>query len=689
MLFLFKKTLWLGCLFSLAFSINVTADSRAELSLERDWLFTKSMVQDKSHFPKQITQWQNVNVPHTFNVQDGADGGSYYRGVGLYQTHFNYQAEANKRTFIEFAGAALRTDVWLNGQAVGRHDGGYTRFRFDITELLNEGENTLQVMVDNSSVDSIAPLGGDFTVYGGLYRSVKLITTDAIHFELLDYAADGVYPSMSQVSATGANMNVVVKVRNDLKENVQVTVQLRLKDAQQQVVHTMQKVIALAPQQSTQSVFETEISSPHLWQGVSDPYLYTLESSLISKQGKSSIVHDVLSQHIGFRDIEIDANKGVLLNGKPYSVHGVNLHLSQRPLKGTAVSEQDEQQDFAILDELGVTGLRLSHYPHPQAVYQHADQKGYLVWSEVPVVSALNATLDYVKNIKQQLREMIWQNMHHPSVFVWGIGNEIYNQNEDAAMVLSALQQLAKQEDPQRPTVYANCCGAVSTTHATHGDLNASNVYLGWYAEQNGDLSSWVDAAHKAIPERPLAISEYGAGGSIYQHESQPKPPATGGNWHPEEYQSLVHEKAWRSLKDKPFLWATFAWVAFDFASDGRAEGDHLGINDKGLVTFDRAVRKDSYYWYQANWSQQPMLHITSKRFSKRSEKFTEVKVYTNQPQLTLTLNGKVVSSQPALEHIVLWENIELNEGDNAIVVSGETANGEVLQDRAFWYLSP
>lgn len=644
------------------------ASVRSEIPLDKNWFFIKHDGVSPKDEPLASLRWKPVTVPHTFNVDDAADGGGYYRGPSWYKTTFTIKSKQDERTFIEFGGAAIQADVYINKKFVGRHEGGFSRFRFDISEFITAGKNDLSVRVDNSKFEHIAPLWGDFSIYGGLYQGVKLIKTSPLHVDLLDYASDGVYVHTKNVSAISASAEVEVLLRNSLSEVSPVDLVVELHNQDGVVVERGLKSIDMAADSKLKTSVSFLVQQPRLWNGIHDPYLYTVKVKLL-KQKK---LLDEVKLQIGFRNISFDAKKGLVLNGKPYRVYGVNTHLTQRPEKGTAVSAKDLKEDFEILDELGLTGIRLAHYQHPQYIFEHANKKGYLIWAELPLVSEVNASDEFIENAKQQLRELIRQNYNHPSVFVWGIGNEIYKADVDANRVVSIIHAEATKEDASRPTVYANCCGSVTAPIASHSPLNASNIYNGWYKDQTGSMLEWGRAAHAAIPDRPLAISEYGAGGSIYHHEIPPQPPETTGMWHPEEYQTLVHKKAWRDIKQMDFLWASFIWLAFDFASDGRSEGDQYGINDKGLVTFDRKTKKDSFYWYKANWSKEPVIHIESKRYRERTSPVTDISVITNLRSAKLFLNGALISEQPALDYEIVWPGLKLKPGKNLVKVVGD-----------------
>jgi beta-galactosidase/beta-glucuronidase len=656
---------------SVLFFVSLTAQSRTYHSFNDEWLFKKLDNPDN--------QFQKIRLPHTFNTTDADDGGSYYRGTALYKKTFSNPCAANEIPYIEFSSATTRAKVELNNQLLGIHEGGYTRFRFPLHKKYLRNKNEIKVTLDNKETDYIAPLGGDFSIFGGITRDVQLICAGLLHFDLDDYGSDGVYIKSNLDAEQNANVIIRTKLNNRFSRNLSAQLKMEIMDHQGKTISTQTFPLSLKKYSRDEQQYSVMINKPHLWNGVKDPALYTARLSIINKKS----ILDSINIHFGIRTIRIDANEGLFLNGAPYKAYGVNLHLSQRPGKGTAVTRDEELEDFKMLDELKMTAIRLSHYPHPQAIYQHANQTGYLVWSEIPLVATLSHNPEFLNNAIQQLKEMIRQNYNHPSVFVWGLGNEIYNADENANAILKRLQQVAKEEDPDRFSVYANCCGPVTQPIATHTDLSASNIYHGWYPQQSGTMNEWLDQAHAELNGRALAVSEYGAGGSALHQEDPPTRPITDSNWHPEQYQSIVHEQSWQAIESKPYLWASFIWVAFDFASDSRKEGDQLGINDKGLITYDRKTKKDAYFWYQANWSTKPVAYITSRRFNYRKSPDATVKVYSNQNELQLHLNGKLISSQKVQDKIATWK-IHLTKGKNLIQV--KTSDG-IAGDSIEWNL--
>jgi len=636
----------------------VQAAPRTVTALDGGWEFAKGAP----------AGWTAVTLPHTFNADDGTSRNPY-RGAGWYRRTLAVARTGAGRTWLEFDGAALSTDVWLNGTHVGRHEGGFARFRFDVTEQLRAGANALLVRVDNTRQPDVAPLGGDYTLYGGLYRRVRLVATGDVHVDMLDAGGPGVYFSTPRPERPHWR----VRVANDRARTDDVVVTARLRDAAGKVVATAQRSVALPARAVVPVELDAVLADPHLWQGVEDPYLYASEVTV----ARAGAVLDRMDNEVGIRTVQLDPDRGLLLNGRPYRVHGVNVHLTYVPGKGVAVDDADIDADYRILSDLGVTGLRFAHYQHNEHSYALADRKGFLVWTELPLTSEVNGTDAYAANAAQQARELVRQNFNHPSVFVWGLGNEIYKVDDVSGRVLDAMQRLVHAEDASRPTAYANCCAPIDGPQAMHTDAVGSNVYFGWYDKEFADLAPFLASNHTKRPGTPQALSEYGAGGSALQQEDPVRRPVAPSGWHPEQYQALYHEAAWRQIEAAPWLWASYVWTGFDFASSGRNEGDGPGVNDKGLVSMDRKVRKDAYYWYQANWSKQPMVYITSRRAVKRTVADVEVKVYSNQSPVRLRVNGADLGERAVDGHIARWP-VRLAPGANRIEVQAGAVTDSV-----------
>jgi hypothetical protein len=651
--------------------------SREQVVLSAGWLFAKGDPPGAADPGFDDAAWTRTTLPHTFNAGESGEG-DYYRGSGWYRRAFEIAAiKPGRRLYAQFDGAALVADVHLNGAPVCRHEGGHAAFRCDLTGHLQPGRNVLAVRVDNSATRVVSPLGGDFTVFGGLYRPVSLIEADALHFDLLDHGGPGVYARATAIDPAAAQVSVEAKVANEGLGLRRAPVTVRLLDAEGREVARGTATVEVPPRSVRSAALSLRLPSPRLWDGVRDPYLYRV----VARIGEAG---DEVAVPLGIRSFAFDPERGFLLNGRPYPLRGVNLMHPARPGKGTAVTDAEVVEDFAILREMGSTGVRLVHFQHPQASYDEADRLGLTAWTEIGINSEIEDTPEFRANAATQMRELIAQAYNHPSVVLWGIGNEVYADEPKVERVLRELHETARQADPSRPTVYAHCCQTDDHPKAMVTDVIGFNRYFGWYPDQSGNtIGEWAQRFHAAHPERPFAVSEYGAGASVLHQEDPPRPVVPASGWHPEQFQAQYHETNWLELKDKPYLWGTFVWVGFDLASAGRHEGDRRGINDKGLVTYDRQVRKDAWYWYQAWWSDKPMLHITSRRFTQRADPAATVKIYTNAEAATLIVNGTEIGTREAENRIVTWP-VTLREGANEIEVRAQTG-GEVLTDRVQW----
>ena len=643
------------------------AATRTSVTLDGGWRFQRADVPGAEAADFDDSAWSAVALPHTFNAIDGEAGGAYYRGPAWYRRTLDL-APGTSRRFLEFDGAALAADVWLNGRHAGRHEGGYARFRLDVTDLARPGRNTLAVRIDNRTLPTVAPLGGDFTVFGGLYRGVRLIETSPVHIDLLDHGGPGVSVAMNEVSPASARLQVSARLRNDLRVPRHVELRVTLRDAEGRTVLRATQPLDLAAQADEVANTSLKLARPHLWQGVDDPYLYRLAVEVL----QADEVVDTLTLSTGIRTVALDPARGLLLNGKPYAMHGVNYFHPGRPGHGLAVGEAEIQEDFRILKDMGVTALRLVHFQHPPRVYELADELGFVLWTEIPLNAAMDEGQAFRANLAQQLSELIRQNREHPSVAIWGLGNEVYRSDEPVRALLAELHAQAKHEDPQRLTAYAHCCAADDHPMALQADLTGYNRYWGWYDGELSDIGPWADKLHARLPSRAIAISEYGAGASALQQQDPPQRPKPGSRWHPEQYQALFHEAYWAQISTRPWMAGSFVWLAFDHASAGRTEGDRPGVNDKGLVSYDRKTLKDAYHFYRAHWSRTPMVHIASPRFTPRPAGPVPVKVYTNAARVTLEVNGVAFAGKTPVDRMAVWPDVPLAVGRNVLSVRTE-----------------
>ena len=658
------------------------ANERVDVILDSGWRFIRQDVAGAQNSNFDDSAWSVINLPHTWNNLDGQDGvKNYYRGAGWYRRHYTVDKNfTGHQFFLKFDGASSVADVYVNGSFVGEHQGGFSAFVYDVTPYLNVGaDNLIAVKVNNAVNTNIPPLSADFTFFGGLYRDVHLLATDPVQISPLDYGSPGIYLKTTSVSSNSANLQVTAVLSNSTAMAQIVTVRSVVTDAATNIVAVLTNVVTLPPAIASNIVASTTITRPHLWNGLSDPYLY----QTFTEVWKGSKVVDVVAQPLGFRYFSVDANKGFFLNGRHYDLHGVSMH-QDWPDRGWAIADVQRNTNFMLLKEIGVTAVRLSHYEHNDYTYQLADQNGIILWSEIPLVNRITESPAFYANAKQQLIELIRQRYNHPSVVCWGVFNEItMKPGPKPANLVRQLAQLVAQEDPTRPsTSAANASDDEPSNWCT--ELNSFNKYFGWYNGKLGELGAWADGIHAKYPNRRLGISEYGAGASIYQHSEDPvREPANAGHYHPEEYQNLFHETYWQEMQARPLLWCKFVWNMFDFAVAGRNEGDTPGRNDKGLVTYDRQVRKDAFYYYKANWTTNPMVYITGHTFTNRLTNTITAKVYANCDSVELFLNGISQGSCTSTNCIFIWP-VKLLGGTNVVQAIGAKVNVKV-SDSLVW----
>ncbi|MCX5214728.1 glycoside hydrolase family 2 protein [Kitasatospora sp. NBC_00240] len=659
--------------------------TRTRLSLNSGWRFHKGDVTGAQAPAFDDSAWNALSVPHTWNAQDGADGGgNYYRGVGWYRRRVTVpDGLAGRMLFLQFAGANQVADVWIDGTHLGQHQGGYSRFRFGATANLRPGtESVLAVKVTNADNPDIAPLSADYTFQGGLYRNVSLHAVDKLAVRMLDYAGPGVYLRQRSVTAASATVDVRAAVFNNNTSSRSLVVRAVITDASGTIVADRSSVPQTIGANAGADVTQTlTVANPRRWDGPADPYQYSATVEI--RDAAAGRVTDVVTEPLGLRSFGFDSTGAFSLNGKRLGLHGVNLH-QDRAGVGWAESDTDHAQDFALIREVGANAVRMAHYQHDQKDYDLADAAGLVVWAEVPLVNGVTNSAAFTASTQSQLRELIRQNYNHPSIVFWGIGNEQRSDDTATNNLLASLAALVRSEDPDRISAYANNLGNDAKV-AGHADTTAYNKYFGWYGGSYNDLGGWADNLHNAEPKRTFALSEYGAGANTTQHALNPS--GYSGGFHPEEYQALLHEASWKQLAARPFVWGSFVWNMFDFASDGRNEGGQPGINDKGLVTRDRSTRKDAFFWYRANWSPEPTLYITGRRWTARTEASTEVKVYSNATEVTAVLNGTSLGSRSSTDRIFKWTGVKLRQGTNTLTVTASIA-GATHTDTVIWTLA-
>ena len=595
-----------------------------------------------------------VDLPHTWNARDGQDGGNdYWRGTCIYRTRFAAPQfnTASQQVWIQFDGVNASAHVVLNGSPVCNHDGGYSTFRANITELLRD-ENELTVEVDNSKNDRVYPQKADFTFYGGIYRDVSLMVVSKNHFTLDYFGGPGI-----RITPTvqGADASVQVTTWHDGEGEVSI----ELLDAAGNTVAT-----------GKGSDITLTIFNVHLWKGVKDPYLYSCKARLVV----NGTVEDETTTRFGVRSFKVDPKKGFFLNGKSYPLHGVSRHQDRKGL-GNAITHEMHDEDMALIKEIGANTIRLAHYQHDQYFYDLCDEVGMVVWAEIPYIS--EHMPNGRENTISQMKELIIQNYNHPCIVCWGVSNEITISTKDKKDMLDnhrQLNDLCHEMDKTRLTTlacYAMCGPFNRSAHIT--DMVSWNLYLGWYVPGFILNDLWMGFFHLCFPNRPFGYSEYGAEGMPNLHSAHPH----RGD-HTEEYQAKYHEYMLRCFKRHPWMWATHVWNMFDFAADARDQGGEPGMNHKGLVTFDRKTKKDSFYLYKAWWSDEAFVHICSKRFVERTGSTATVKVYSNQSTVALYVNGNKVGEQTG-EHVFTFK-VPLNGELHIQAVAGDRTDESVIR---------
>lgn len=612
---------------------------RQVILFNNDWLF-----QMPGEEPVKL------NLPHTWNGVDGQDGGDNYKRCKCTYTKTFKKPDfkVGERVKLEFKGVNSEGEVLLNGKLLTVHAGGYSTFIVDITDHLLD-DNTLVVNVDNSKTEEVYPQTADFTFYGGIYRDVNLLILPKNHFEFLKDSSPALKVT-TKVEGNDGIINVAAKVSGNLAPIILVL----NKDNEVVAKGTINEDI--------------KISNVHLWNGVKDPYLYTVKGILKDKD-----IEDEVSTRIGFRTFKVDPKKGFFLNGKPYPLRGVCRH-QDRPKIGNALTKKEHEEDIKLIKEVGANTIRLAHYQHDQYFYDLCDEYGFVVWAEIPYISRYMKAAD--KNAFNQMSELIHQNFNHPSIVCRGISNEItmFKVTNATRKHHKELNEFCHKEDPSRFTTIA--CFSVMTifnriAHIT--DVASYNLYWGWYVPITRVTGLICDMWHLFYPQGPIGLSEYGAEAMPNLHSAHPR---RGDNT--EEYQAVYHEKMIDVINKRPYLWATHVWNMFDFAADARNQGGEPGMNHKGLVTFDRKTKKDSFYAYKAYWSDEPFIHLCSKRFINRVGSKTLVKVYTNQNEVSLYQNGKLICTKKGNK--IFKFKIKMAETNEIVVTSGNLKDSGIIK---------
>ena len=624
---------------------------RKVLNVNENWQFFKATT-----ILGERQNGEQINLPHTWNATDGQDGGNdYYRGTCLYvKKILKSELEEGKLCYLEIRGANSSATVYLNGEKLASHDGGYSTWRVNLTDHIKD-ENELAIEVDNSANDRVYPQMADFTFYGGLYRDVNLIFVEETHFDLDYFGGCGV---MVTPIVEGKNASVEIKafVKN-----------LASGDKLSYVILDGEEVVTSTVSDS--DFGKLTIENVHLWNGRIDPHLYTAKVSIL----RDNEVIDELLIRFGCRTFEIHPENGFILNGKEYPLRGVSRHQDRLGV-GNALTKAHHEEDMDLICEVGATTIRLAHYQHDQYFYDLCDERGLVIWAEIPYISKHLPTGR--ENTISQMKELITQNYNHPSIVVWGLSNEITMNGADADLIENhnILNDICHEMDKTRLTTMAcvSMC-KMEEPYVQIPDVVSYNHYFGWYGGDTSMNGPWFDKFHSLFPNKPIGVSEYGCE-ALNWHTSNP----VQGDY-TEEYQAYYHEELIKQLFTRKYLWATHVWNMFDFGADARAEGGENGQNHKGLVTMDRKYKKDSFYAYKAWLSKEPFVHLCGKRYIDRVEDVTKVTVYSNLPEVELFVNGVSIGKKQSEEHFFYFD--VKNEGESKIVaVSGDFKDEGVIR---------
>ncbi|WP_443943661.1 glycoside hydrolase family 2 TIM barrel-domain containing protein [Pedobacter sp. AW1-32] len=677
---------WINLLMLLCMvEVSNAQETRLIKSFNGDWTFSKT-----TDTAGKSKDWEKVTLPHSWNATDMQLGKDFYEGEGLYQKDVVFGDEyKGKRLFLRFEGVGQVAQVYVNDKLVGTHKGSYSAFCFEITYaiLLNKA-NRILVKVNNKARKDIIPVNHFlFGIYGGIYRPVELIATNKINISTTDYASPGVYISQHNVDKNSADIEVAVKVENVTGTPEDITIKNIVLDKEGKVVlekSEQQRLFTQGRQKFSQLL---NIPHPDLWDGFKNPYLYKLKSQVIH----NGIVVDEVLQPLGLRKFELVAGKGMFLNGKPYSMFGVSRH-QDRWQYGNALTNVQHKEDLNLIKEMGATTIRFAHYQQAEYVYSQCDTMGFIIWAEIPFVNT--STGEEGENAKQQLQELILQNYNHPAIYVWGLHNEVYGKTpaDYPAVLTRDLNDLAKTLDPYRYTVSVSGYAEMDRPTNLNANIQGINHYYGWYNGQIDDLQKWASGMEKNYPENLLILSEYGADGNVFQQQEQSTLPEKWNYMspeYPENYETKTHEKQWPVIARYPIILASYAWNMFDFATPLWNRGGNIARNMKGLVTFDRKLKKDVFYWYKANWSKNPVLYLTERRTTERTKAITPVTVYSNVGEPNLYVNGKkiqVKAIKPDVDVHYVFDNILLKKGKNTIKTEVIKA-GKMYSDTIVWNL--
>ncbi len=693
-----KTSKYISLIVLLILSISVNA--RDIKQFNDGWLFKKGPFNKNNSLlltDHLNGNWQEVKIPHTWNAKDMQTEMAnitsfrnpkerFYTGEAIYKkTYTPNTLLQNKRIFLRFEGVSSVAKVYVNNQFAGQHKGAYSAFVVEIGRLLNYGkENEIIVVADNTCRPDVIPINNVlFAVYGGIYREISLITTEKINIAVDDYASSGIYISQENVNTKSANINVKIKVDNKTGEPQKVKLITTIFEANGKDIKIKKETnVCLPPQGRQFYTHQFIISKPHLWQGLEDPYLYKAVTQIISDK---TIVDEVV-QPLGIRHFELKIGDGMYLNNKKIPMYGVCRHQDWWQ-KGSALTNAEHNTDLNIIKELGATTIRFAHYQQAEYIYAKCDSIGFIVWAEIPFVNRVSTKES--ENAKQQLTELIRQNYNHPSIYTWGLHNEVYSPFEQTIPLTTELNDIAKTEDPYRYTVSVTGYNKVDATANNNADIQGINHYFGWYGGKISDLEIWLKKVEANFPKHKIIFSEYGGEANIDQQKEivgEVGDCCGFNNKYYETWGTKFHEIQWGAIAKSSYLLASYIWNTFDFATPISSQGGVHSRNMKGLVTFDRKIKKDPFYWYKANWSKEPVLYITQRRVINRKNEYTPITVYSNIGIPKLFVNGIEINNltKGTTNVHFIFNNVKLNEGENIIEVKS-SFNGVSYNDKIVW----
>lgn len=656
-------------------TISSSYSQRIVENINRDWSFNYGW-----DLVGLREKYDDINLPHTWN-QDALSGKKeYYRGSGNYTRQLNIPSnwKGTKKIYLRFGGVGQSAEVYINGKRVGEHKGGYTAFGFDITSYLNYGgANTLWVRASNAQRPDMMPLAGNYNMYGGIYRDVELIVTPKAHISNSNYATNGIRVTTISASESKATLNISAKVEGDVGSTIDLNFIVR--DGEGVKIDSLQKSAKIGVDGTALSQIALTINSPRLWNGTKDPHLYSIEviAKGEQKSKNSATEYDNIREHFGIRTFEVNSDNEFILNGEKYPIRGV-VRYSDLPLYGNATHYDDNLRDIALLKEMGATAVRLPSMAQSQEFIEMCDREGIIVWSDLPFTGpgayrevGYNSSEEFKENGEEQLKELLHQQYNNPSVIFVGLFDEISQRGDDPLFFIKALNDIVSEEGGGRlSTGASNQDGEINFVT----DLIGFNLYLGWSEGDPSDMAGWAKSVRAQWPRLKVALSEYGAGGSIYQHDNAPSRPEVGGKWHPEEWQTKLHYEYLRTIENASPFWGTFACSLADWGAAYSKSGDRAGVSDLGLVTFDRATKKDAFYLYKANWnSDESFVYIASRRDRQRTSPKQDIMVISPSDSVTLVINGIELEKRASEgAHTFIFKECLLNTGTNHIVARNE-----------------